>query len=146
MQKPENVSCEDVTILHPYCALKPTVYTHYGCTINPCPTRLMNRRRYGNYSLEQQEKMLARMLNCICASAPEEIVLVEYQFEVCPNLKQKHLHALIEMTDLGCSLFCAFWEKRLKNKSSSVYEEWRSIDVTPIWDEPGWLEYIRKDQ
>jgi len=70
------------------------------------------------------------------------IQFVKCMFEVCPVLCNIHMHLMYRMPEIFESTVEAYYT-RVCNKLDQT--GWRVIDIQPIYDETGWLEYISKD-
>lgn len=114
--------------------------TLYAVTINPDPFCLFNKKMYKKYTHDQQRAMLTRIENAL-RKEYKDIELKELHFEVCPNLKQVHFHALYEMRESMTNLYKEYMKKRCVRPNSP---SWRFYDCQEVYNRQGWLEYIRK--
>lgn len=115
----------------------------YGVTVNLKPLCKMNRKTWNTYTPEKQVEILRRIHNSYLRLNPSTVE-IEIHFESCPVLKQMHFHALIECPSTHISSYANFWEKYSGNLPDTR-KPWRVIMYEPIYNEKGWLEYIRKD-
>jgi len=115
----------------------------WAITINPCPNKLYNKKKWGKYTNAEQELILCRVISKLTTTHPSIQCLSKY-FEKCPSNGQTHLHGLFE--------YSVFWHSTLENwvnhsfEWKSDVEPWRHLDVQPIFNLEGWKEYITKDQ
>lgn len=113
----------------------------YAITVNIKPTYLVNKRRWRDYDQDKQKAILIRVENNMRKKNPS-IVLCKMVFERCPNINNMHFHALYEMPSIFTTTVENFWQNQF-NKGDVT--NWRVLDIQPIYDEQGWIEYIYKD-
>lgn len=118
--------------------------SQYAITINPQPTKLLNRKMYKQYSHEQQRSILTRIESALRRNNPS-IVLLELHYEICPILKQVHFHALYSMPPIFVSTLETYYKRILDSSNSKTLVPWRFLDIQPIYNQCGWIQYIRKD-
>lgn len=120
----------------------------YAVTINICPDKFINRRKWRLYTHDQQRKILLSLNNhCMekvfsyledkHPATYDLIYIKEIRFEVCPTLQQVHFHALIETDELSKILYLNRWQ-------TYNVANWRISDCQEIYDEEGWVSYINK--
>lgn len=130
----DRVSSGDVT---------PLANSHYAVTVNICPNKKMNNKIWKTYDHIRQTSQLQRLEAHLRKLNPS-IHLVEMQFEICPAIKQVHFHALYEMPKEFVSTMENYWREKVADKKPTT-PPWRYLDIQPIFDDKGWIEYIRKD-
>lgn len=113
----------------------------WAITINPPPTKLMNKRPYAKYTLYDQQKILSRIENRIRRDNPR-IQLVRIYYEVCPTLKQMHFHAMYRMPSIFSSTLETYFHRIFYDKTAR--KEWRYMRLEPVYNEQGWIKYISK--
>jgi len=118
----------------------------YAITVNICPNKLMNKRKWKLYNHDQQRQILTRIEKASRVKNP--IILEKLNFEVCPVLNQIHFHALYSMPSEFLSGIEAYYQRvigmpEIKGEKS---KEWRHIVSKPIFAEKGWTDYISKDE
>lgn len=116
----------------------------YAVTINPSPNKLINKKRWKLYDHSSQERILLRIVQKLSEKNPS-IVCIEKHFEMCPTLGQIHLHALYSFPIEYMSTLENWIEHSLAWKDDKSIPPWRHLDIQPINNQQGWLEYIRKD-
>lgn len=116
----------------------------YGITVNIQPTKLMNKRQWRKYTPVQQTGILQRVEKALRRENPS-IKLIELHFETCPTLKNIHFHALYEMPEQFKAQLETYYA-RFTSTDEKTINPWRTLDVTELYDEAGWLQYIRKAQ
>jgi len=119
----------------------------YAITINICPNKLMNKRKWKLYSHDQQRQILTRIEK---ASRVKNISinLMKLNFEICPILNQIHFHALYEMPSEFISGLEAYYKRviSMPDMNGDTTKQWRHIDVQRVFSEEGWIKYISKDE
>jgi len=117
----------------------------YAVTINICPNKYMNKKKWSTYSHDQQRKILSRVENSFRRKTPS-VELKKLVFEECPTLKQIHYHALYRMPSEHKSEMETYFLKRVNMPGvmRDPSKAWRAVRIDPIFDEDGWLEYITK--
>lgn len=118
---------------------------HYAVTFNPDPLKFFNRRRYNKYSHDQQTRMLTRIEQALRRDNPS-IELVKLNFEIAPTLQQIHFHALYKMPEIFASTVENYFKKYDSDRILDNGNSWPTIRVEKVYDIPGWLKYIRKDE
>lgn len=116
----------------------------YAVTINPQPTKLCNKRQYRKYTDDQQIGILTRMEAKLRRENPS-IELVELHFEKCPVLGQMHFHAKYSMPAIFVTTMENYWRRVLDSSDSKTKIPWRYLDIQLVYNDQGWLEYIRKE-
>lgn len=116
----------------------------YAITVNIKPTKVMNGRLWKLYTPDHQIKILTRMEKCIRSKNPS-INLCELHFETCPRTRMIHFHALYLLPDSFKSVLETFWA-RFSGDDAKTKTPWRIFHSAEIYDDAGWLAYIRKDQ
>jgi len=111
-------------------------------TVNPPPTKLMNKKPYFKYSLAEQQRMLNRIESKIRKDNPL-IVLEKIYYEICPVLKQMHFHAMYRMPMMFLSTIEAYYARIMFDKTAT--KVWRYLDTEIVYNPAGWLKYIQKD-
>ena len=123
----------------------PLDVTGYAVTVNIRPGKLMNKKPWRKYGHDQQRSQLLRIEASFRKNHPS-VILKEIQFEECPNLHQIHFHAHYVMPSIFLSTLECYYEKVVSdNNVPTQTEPWRYLKVKEIFDEEGWLQYIRKD-
>jgi len=121
----------------------PTGNTLWAVTINPSPNKLINKKRWRFYDNDQQERTLLRIVNLLVAKHPS-IKCVEKHFETCPSNGQIHLHGLFEFTEEWLTTLENWINHSIAWTDDKSNPPWRHLQVDPIFNKEGWLEYIRK--
>lgn len=119
------------------------VVPRYAVTLNICPNKKMNNKIWKTYDHIKQTGQLQRLEAYMRRMNPS-IQLVEMHFEICPGLNQVHFHALYEMPKEFVSTMENFWREKVADKKPTI-KPWRYLDIQPIYNQQGWVEYIRKD-
>lgn len=134
---PKNVSSHDVTLNGN------SDNRLYGITVNIKPTFKMNRKYWNSYEPHEQCLILERILNNYLKKTPS-ISLKELHFETCPKLKMMHFHAMIECEpSFFTDIICYF--ERFSGNDENTKVPWRVIQGEQIYDEKGWIAYIKKE-
>lgn len=118
----------------------------YAITVNICPNKLMNKRKWKLYNHDQQRQILTRIEKASRVKNP--IILEKLNFEVCPVLNQIHFHALYSMPSEFLSGIEAYYQRVIGMPAieGDKAKEWRHIVTKPIFAEEGWTKYISKDE
>lgn len=118
----------------------------YAITVNICPNKLMNKRKWKLYNHDQQRQILTRIEKASRVKNP--IILEKLNFEVCPVLNQIHFHALYSMPSEFLSGIEAYYKRviGMPDIEGDKSKEWRHIVTKPIFAEEGWTKYISKDE
>jgi len=116
----------------------------YIVTVNPAPTKPMNKKLYRNYSEDQQRAMLMRIEAALRRNNPS-IKLLELHFEKCPSSGMVHFHALYEMPILFASTMTNYYNRILDSTDQNTTTPWRHLDIQLCNNKKAWLQYIRKD-
>jgi len=118
----------------------------YAITINISPHKLINKRKWAMYAHQQQQEILFRMEASSLKNTP--IKCIKAVFEMCPRLKQIHMHALYEMPkNLGYQAYIKeWWDSRISTTDKNTIIPFRHFDSRDIYDRNGWNKYIMKDQ
>lgn len=111
-------------------------------TVNPPPTKLMNKRPYSRYTQEQQQQILSRIESKI-RKDNQSIVLEKIYYEVCPILKQMHFHAMYKMPMNFLSTIESYYHRIMFDKTAT--KVWRFLHTEEIYNKEGWITYISKD-
>jgi len=122
----------------------------WAVTVNLCPDKYVNRRRWRDLTdHEQMSELMSQhqkyaneaFLNTISIkkthSGVSPMIVDELNFETCPKSGQKHFHALITAQQTVMESYKKLWTGNLKN--------WRTIDSQEVKCYTAWLAYIRKD-
>lgn len=117
------------------------VSTLMACTVNICPDKFLNKKRWKTYTHEEQRKILFRIERSMRTKTPS-VKLHKLIYEVCPQLNQIHFHALYECPTIYESTINNFWRDKKYNPS----DDWRICETKPIFNYDGWFKYIHKDQ
>lgn len=117
----------------------------YAVTVNIQPTRLINKRQWKLYDHDKQRAQLTRMEASIRRKTPS-IELLEMHFEVCPVLKNIHMHALYKMPRIFVVELEAQWNRMVGSIiNEKTTQPFRHLDIKEVYDEEGWVKYIKKD-
>lgn len=116
----------------------------YAVTVNPAPTRLLNRKQYRLYDSDKQIAILRRIENALRRDNPA-IKLIKLNFEKCPSNGQMHFHALFEMPALFVETMENYYNRILSSTDSKTRVPWRHFDIQTVYNEQGWVDYITKD-
>lgn len=118
----------------------------WAITINISPHKLMNKKRWWTYTHQEQQEVLFRMERASTKGTP--VNCVKAVFEVCPKLKQVHMHALYEMPRrMGYEkVIKEWWDDRVSTTDKNTIIPFRHFDCREIYDRAGWEKYIMKDQ
>lgn len=142
LQKPlfntHRVSGVSVNDVNPYNSI------FYAVTVNPQPTCKLNRKRYRDYSGDQQVAILSR-IEAAMRRKIQDIKLIELRFEICPTLGQWHFHALYEMPPIAESCIWNYYKRVMDSSDCKTKTIWRYLDIQPVYNKEGWEQYIRKD-
>lgn len=115
---------------------------HLAVTVNIQPTKKMNKKQWRYYSADQQRQILMRIEKFIRTKNPS-ITLKEMHFEECPVLKQQHFHAWYVMPSDFQTVLETYYN-RVCGSSGDQTQPWRHYVAKQVFDQPGWLKYIRK--
>jgi len=115
----------------------------YAVTVNPAPTKLLNRKQYKLYDSDKQTAMLTRIENALRRDNPT-ITIIRLNFEKCPSNGQMHFHALYEMRASDIEIMEKYYDRILSSTDSKTKIPWRHFDIKPVYNEKGWIEYITK--
>lgn len=129
-------------------SLKHPVDKEYAITVNICPDKYMNRKKWKTYTHDQQRDSLLRINKSIIdkvfnyldskhQATYDRMSITEIRFEICPILDIIHFHALVKCDELTQILYTNHWQ-------GYNVDKWRIIDVQEIYNEEGWLSYINK--
>lgn len=141
----KDVSPNDVTIDTPVKQLRViTVPMWYAVTINPQPTKRLNKREYRKYTDTQQIGILTRMEAKFRRDNPC-VELVELHFEKCPTLGQVHFHAKYSMPAIYVTSMEEYWRRVLDATDANTKKPWKYLDIQTVYNDQGWLDYIRKE-
>ena len=111
-----------------------------ACTVNICPDKSLNKKRWKTYTHEQQRDILFRIERSMRKVTPS-VKLHKLIYEVCPILNNIHFHALYECPKIYISTIENFWRSKKYNPSN----DWRVVQTELIYDYDGWFKYIHKD-
>lgn len=114
----------------------------YGITINILPIKLINRRKWKDYDNEKQKSILERILQKLFRENPS-IRCIERNYELCPKLKNIHVHMLVQCA----SEWISHIEAYINRVCHIPDHEYRCIDIIKLptlLDKSQWLQYIRK--
>lgn len=117
---------------------------YYGYTLNICPDKVMNGRKYKNYSLKDQEKLLHRLLMAALKDVSNKnhyCILSDMSYEVCPLLGQTHIHLMLLSSVTGLQMFDEYLVCRCHSGVG-----WRTTYTELCYDAKGWKEYIHKGE
>lgn len=119
----------------------------YAITVNICPNKLMNKRKWRLYSQDDQRRILSRVEKSLRVKTPS-IKLIKINYEVCPTLKQVHFHALYEMPTEYMNELETYYQRvvGMPEINGDKNKQWRHLVTKPIFSEEGWIEYITKDE
>jgi len=131
-RKSESVSSSDVS----------NTALSFAVTINIQPTKFMNKRQWKLYDHDQQRRILARVELASRKKTPS-IILKELHYEKCPKLGNIHFHALYTMPPEFMSQLEAYYARVVAATGEQI-NPFRYMDVQQVYDEQGWLQYIRK--
>lgn len=120
-----------------------TLPQFYATTVNLNPHGFVNNKKWSLYSQDDQRKILLRLEASMRRTYPT-VELVELHFEVCPTLKSAHYHALYKMGIDMPSLYCQYFNDRVKKVGKKCTYE--NVKIDPIWNYEGWQVYMKKDQ
>lgn len=111
-----------------------------ACTVNICPDKALNKKRWKTYTHEQQRDILFRIERSMRKATPS-VILHKLIYEVCPTLNNIHFHALYECPRDYISTIENFWRSKKYNPS----DDWRIVKTEFIYNYEGWFKYIHKD-
>lgn len=118
--------------------------TYYAVTVNIAPNKHVNKKRWHTYTHDKQRSVLERLEASFRRKTPS-VVLHKIVFENCPVVKNVHFHALYEMPPLYESTLRNHWVVfDDNNNSNDAKSDWRHLDIRPVHNVKGWLEYISK--
>lgn len=115
----------------------------YAITVNISPFHILNRKRWFTYKHDHQRNHLARLEQKFRDQTPSA-KLIELHYEVCPTedeFHNIHFHALYEMPAEFRAELETYYQRACKTERS----KWQDLCIKPIFDQDGWLTYIRKD-
>jgi len=141
-----SVSSSDVSKgidLRPYQEA-PTIL-EYGVTVNICPNKYMNRKKWKIYNHDQQRQILTRIEKSLRQKTPS-IQLKDIYYEICPTLQQVHFHALYSMPRQFITEMETYYNRVVgMPEMSNSSKAWRHFQFEAIYDREGWIKYIKKD-
>jgi len=118
----------------------------YAITINISPHKILNKKKWQFYSHQKQQEILFRMEASSLRNTP--IKCIKAVFELCPTLKNVHMHCLYEIPiNMGYEDHIKeWWDKRISTTDENTIIPFRHFDCRNIYDRDGWNKYILKDQ
>lgn len=125
-------------------SIMPNFKGNYAITVNPAPTKLLNKKQYCKYSEDQQRAMLTRIEASLRRTTPS-IELIELHFEKCPSNKMIHFHALYQMPSIYVTTVENYYRVRLDSTDKNTKTPWRHLDIQKVYNRLGWIKYIQKD-
>jgi len=125
-------------------SIMPNFQGNYAITVNPAPTKLLNKKQYCKYTEDQQRAMLTRMEAALRRTTPS-IELIELHFEKCPSNGMIHFHALYQMPEIYVTTMENYYRVRLDSTDKNTKVPWRHLDIQKVYNRLGWITYIQKD-
>lgn len=118
----------------------------YAITINLSPYCKVNRKQWNKYDHTAQKKTLERLLTNKIKSL-DNVYIKTLTYEICPVLRQIHLHGLLESNALDIESIKSFFNDTFKPdfKNNTEKVQWLTCHSAHVHDVEGWLEYINKD-
>jgi len=116
----------------------------YAVTVNVKPDKCMNRKKWRNYTHDQQIGILTRIEKAFRRDNPS-VMMKRLEFEECPTLKQIHFHALYLMPKIFVSTMEQYYMRTINGNDDNTLKPWIHLKVKEIYDEAGWCKYISKD-
>lgn len=110
----------------------------YALTLNICNNERINKKRWEDYTADKQEMILMKKLKSFARGCDATVTRVVY--ETCPRTGQRHLHARIICEDYIKSRYIELMNSRYKTYG------YKTIKVDPIYSEPGWEQYLKKNE
>jgi len=114
----------------------------FAVTVNIKPNKVFSKKPWHKYDKDKQRGLLARMELALRKKTPS-IELVRIEYEECPKIKNIHFHAMYSMPSEFVSEMECHWEKHSGNLPDTKVP-WRVIQIKPIHNEAGWIDYITK--
>jgi len=112
----------------------------WGVTINICPNKCINHKRWRMYDQDQQVKILLRLEGAF-RKKTLDLQLKELNFESCPSSGNMHFHAMYYAPKRILTCLESYWTNLIDNT-----EGWRTYDCQEVYNEEGWTNYIHKSQ
>lgn len=133
--RPKQVDNDDIEVYN-----DPELDTGLICmTLNICPEKKVNNKKWKTYSNEQQKAILTRLENAFRRQTPS-VTLNMLTFEICPTLKNVHIHALYNAPNFFRHEIDTYWLSKFDLPG------WRTIITEPCHNRDAWLTYISKAQ
>lgn len=119
--------------------------SYYGVTLNVKPSFKMNKRRWENYTADQQISILTRIEKAYRRDN-DNIELVKMTFEPCPSNGVMHAHILYKMSHMDHFKMLEYYNSKFSGDDINTKIPWRMCDSVECRDIDGWLKYITKLQ